>query len=98
MFTGIVQGTAKILDIEQKRDQPRIPFGWLIERGLLEPGQVLVDNRRRHSARVRADGTLSSGEFKGSIHQVGAFLQKSPACNGWQFWYVECQGELSPFD
>ncbi len=88
----------EMLNIEQKRDQPRIPFGWLLERGLLAPGQVLMDNRRRHSARVRADGTLSTGDFKGSIHQVGAFLQKSPACNGWQFWYVECQGELIPID
>jgi len=88
----------EMLNIEQKRDQPRIPFGWLLERGLLAPGQVLMDNRRRHSARVRADGTLSTGDFKGSIHQVGAFLQKSPACNGWQFWYVECQGKLIPID
>ena len=87
-----------ILKIEQKREQPRIPFGWLLERGLLEPGQVLTDSRRRHSARVRADGTLITGDFKGSIHQVGAFVQKAPACNGWQYWYVEKWGKLVPID
>jgi len=87
-----------VLKIESKKDQPRIPFGWLIERGLLQPGQVLTDNRRRHAARVRADGTLTTGEFKGSIHQVGAFVQKAPACNGWQFWFVERKGELVPID
>ena len=87
-----------ILKIEQKREQPRIPFGWLLERGLLEPGQVLTDSRRRHSARVRADGTLTTGEFKGSIHQVGAFVQKAPACNGWQYWYAEKLGKLVPID
>ena len=88
----------ELLNIEQKQDQPRIPFGWLLERGLLEPGQILIDNRRRHSARVRADGTLSTGDFKGSIHQVGAFVQKAPACNGWQFWNVERHGKLIPID
>ncbi|MEK9724770.1 MAG: DNA methyltransferase, partial [Rhodospirillaceae bacterium] len=86
------------LKIESKKDQPRIPFGWLVERGMLQPGQVLTDQRRRHAARVRADGTLTTGEFRGSIHQVGAFVQRAPACNGWQFWYVERKGELVPID
>jgi len=38
---------------------------------------------------VRADGTLISSDFRGSIHQVGAHVQKAPACNGWQFWFTE---------
>ena len=88
----------ELLKIEQKREQPRIPFGWLLERGLLKPGQVLMDNRRRHSARIRADGSLSTGDFQGSIHQVGAFVQKAPACNGWQFWFFERGGKLIPID
>jgi len=87
-----------VLKIESKKEQPRIPFGWLVERGMLEPGQVLTDQRRRHSARIRADGTLMTDGFKGSIHQVGAFVQKAPACNGWQFWCVEKKGELVPID
>ena len=39
-----------------------------------------------------------SAEFKGSIHQVGAYLQKAPACNGWQFWYKEEKGKLIVLD
>jgi modification methylase len=81
-----------------KRTEPRIPFGWLVERGILEPGTVLCDRRHRHTARVRADGTLIAAEFRGSIHQVGAFVQKAPACNGWQFWHAEIKGELVPID
>ncbi|MCP5366126.1 MAG: site-specific DNA-methyltransferase [Hyphomicrobiales bacterium] len=81
-----------------KRSQPRIPFGWLVERGLLRPGTVLCDSGRRHAARVRADGTLIAADFRGSIHQVGAYVQKAPACNGWQFWYFEHRGELIPID
>ena len=49
-------------------------------------------------ARVRADGTLISADFKGSIHQVGAFVQKAPACNGWQFWHAEVKGKLVVID
>ncbi|MBL6957473.1 MAG: site-specific DNA-methyltransferase [Rhodospirillales bacterium] len=81
-----------------KRSQPRIPFGWLVERGILDPGTVLYDHRRRHSARVRADGSLIASDFRGSIHQVGAHVQKAPACNGWQFWCFEKKGELVSID
>ena len=81
-----------------KRSLPRIPFGRLIERGLLKPGTVLCDHRRRHTARVRADGSLACADFRGSIHQVGAHVQKAPACNGWQYWYVEKWGKLVPID
>jgi len=81
-----------------KRKEARIPFGWLVERGLLKPGEVLHDERRRYKARVRADGTLISADVRGSIHQVGAQVQKAPACNGWQFWCMEVKGELVPID
>ena len=85
-----------------KRSEPRIPFGVLIESGLLQPGTVLCDPSGRHHARVRADGTLSSsnalGEHRGSIHQVGAAVQGAPACNGWTFWHVEVEGARRPID
>ncbi len=84
--------------LESKREAPRIPFGSLIERGLLRPGDVLVDARRRFSARVRADGSLISAEHRGSIHAVGAQVQGAPACNGWAFWHVERAGELVLID
>ena len=83
---------------DEKRQQPRIPFGWLVERGLLEPGTVLYGPRRRWSAKVRADGTLISASTKGSIHQVGAQVQGAPACNGWQFWNLDVEGKLVPID
>ena len=88
----------EFLNTPSKKDLPRVPFGRLLESGLLQPGQVLTDQRGRHSARVRADGTLVTDGFRGSIHQVGAFVQKAPACNGWQFWYVKQKNELVPID
>ena len=87
-----------LLITPNKRTQPRIPFGWLVERGLLAPGTVLTDSRRRHSASVSADGTLVTDGFRGSIHKAGAHVQKAPACNGWQFWHTEVKGELVPID
>jgi len=88
----------ELLRAASKRTAPRVPFGTVVERGLLKPGDVLYDNRRRYSAKVRADGTLVTSEFKGSIHQTGAFVQKAPSCNGWQFWHIEKQGKLICID
>jgi modification methylase len=81
-----------------KRQEPRIPFGTLIERGMLKPGTWLTDPSRKHKARVRADGSLLSGDIAGSIHQIGALVQGAPACNGWTFWHVEAKGTLVSID
>ena len=82
----------------EKREEPRIPFGWLVERGFLAPGTVLQSPDRRHSAKVRADGTVITADFKGSIHQAGAHAQGAPACNGWTYWCYEVEGKLLPID
>jgi len=81
-----------------KRAEPRVPFGSLVEQGLILPGTQVYDERRRYSAMVRADGSVSSGPFSGSIHRVGALVQGSEACNGWTFWHFEHEGILRPID
>jgi modification methylase len=86
------------LEMSSPREEPRVPFGSLIERGLVQPGEILFDARRRWTARVRADGTLISANAKGSIHRVGAEVQGAPACNGWAFWFVERDGKPVPID
>ncbi len=88
----------ELLRTQSKRSLPRVPFGQVVERGMLKPGDVLYDPRRRYSAKVRADGTLVTSDFKGSIHQTGAYVQKAPSCNGWQFWHMERKGQLVPID
>lgn len=77
------------LEFSSKKRQPRIPFGAVIERGLLNPGDWLYDAGRKHCAVVRSDGTLKSETLEGSIHQVGAAAQNAPACNGWVYWHFE---------
>jgi len=81
-----------------RRAAPRVPFGQLVERGLLRPGEVLVSMNGRHRAKVRADGTLVGGEVKGSIHQVGAALEGAPSCNGWTYWCFLRDGKQVPID
>ncbi len=81
-----------------KRAEPRVPFGVLVEQGFIRPGEVLTDASGRHAARVRADGTLHTGEAAGSIHKVGALVQGAQACNGWTFWHVRRKGRLVPID
>ncbi len=87
-----------LLDTPSKRALPRIPFGSVVERGLLRPGTVLTDSSGRHTAKVRADGTLISAEHRGSIHQVGAAVQGAPACNGWTFWHMDIKGSRVAID
>ena len=81
-----------------KRAEPRIPFGALVELGLISPGTVLYDSGARHEAKVRADGSIACAGAQGSIHKIGAHVQGAIACNGWTFWHYEAEGSLKPID
>ena len=77
----------------------RVAFGTLVEGGLIAPGTVLTDAKRRWKATVRVDGSLDcEGQPAGSIHKVGAGLQGAPSCNGWTFWHVDTGKELRVID
>lgn len=82
---------------QSKRAEPRVPFGQLVERGMLRPGEMLVSPRGA-LAKVRADGTLIAGDARGSIHQVGAALERAPSCNGWTYWHYKRDGKTVPID
>jgi len=95
---------AEFLLTPSKRSEPRIPFGTILERGLLHPGDSLFDEKQRYRARVKADATLiattrNGEEIRGSIHKVGASVQGLPACNGWTYWCFETTDhKLEPID
>ncbi|MGB0497494.1 MAG: site-specific DNA-methyltransferase [Rubricella sp.] len=101
--------TARIGDVEplddaalevmqSKRAEPRVPFGQVVERGMLTAGDLLTSTDGRHSARIRADGSLIADGVKGSIHQVGAAVQGAPSCNGWTYWCFDHGGTQVPID
>ena len=84
-----------------RRAEPRVPFGALIELGILEPGRRLADGSGRIWAEVRVDGSLAlvgASPRQGSIHRLGAELLGRPSCNGWTYWHYEDGGRLTPID
>jgi modification methylase len=95
----IIPAEGDVIEVtKSKRAEPRIPFGWVVERGLLPVGAVLQGSRKHQTAKVRADGTLLCANASGSIHQMGAHVQGLDACNGWTFWHFEMNGTLVPID
>ena len=81
-----------------KRQEKRIPFGALLENGLMSAGTELSCSKGKHKALVRADGSLKSGDHTGSIHKVGALVQGAEACNGWTFWHTGSGKTRMPID
>jgi modification methylase len=84
--------------LRSKRTEPRVPFGTIVELGMLRPGSPLFDERRSIRAEVKADGSLAVPGSQGSIHRLGAIVQGKAACNGWTFWHYEREGRLQPID
>ncbi|MCL4345289.1 MAG: site-specific DNA-methyltransferase [Candidatus Thermoplasmatota archaeon] len=86
--------------IENPMDMKRkkIPFGSLIENGMVTPGEWLYSEDRKYMAQVLANGTLRFGDQNGSIHRISAAILNRKAWNGWNFWYVERDGKAVSID
>ncbi len=98
-IAAVVPASAADLAVTgSKKSEPRVPFGMVVEAGLLNPGDELWCPKGRRSARVRADGSLVAGELHGSIHKLGAMVDEAAACNGWTFWHLKTDRGLAPID
>jgi modification methylase len=98
-IAAVIPGNHAAIEVSMgKRAEPRVAFGSLVESGLIAPGAVLTDAAARHSAEVRADGTLRAGDHVGSIHKVGALVQGLDACNGWTYWHYDTKAGRQPID
>jgi DNA modification methylase len=78
-----------VIMAKSRKDLPKVPFGELVEQGIIPPGAVLTDKKEKFKATVSIDGSLKIKDISGSIHQVGAKIQGLPSCNGWDFWHVK---------
>jgi modification methylase len=97
-IAAIQPAPASALTLENPRQQKRVPFGALLEAGLLRPGQMLFFVQNGASAEILASGHLRCGELTGSIHQVARALTGAP-CNGWEYWeYVNDAGQRRVID
>jgi hypothetical protein len=75
-----------------KYKEKRIPFGNLLDAGLIKPGQPLYFRGERDMiARVKSNGHLVYNGFEGSIHQVSRMLTGGSPINGWEYWFYEDQ-------
>lgn len=83
-----------------RRAAPRMPFGILLESGLLLPGQVLFfDKQAELRATILADSSLQLDDGRsGSIHAMGALMSGLPSCNGWDHWFYQEGDQLYPID
>ena len=98
-IAGIEVASDQALTITQsKRSAPRVPFGNVLEAGLLNIGAELTDSKGRNKAIVRADGSLEVDGHNGSIHKMGAHVQGIEACNGWTYWHLERGNGREPID
>ena len=82
-----------------KRDAPRMPFGNLVEQGVVPPGHAAARPaaardarwwRRRHASWRATSAARSTRSARR--------CRTRPSCNGWTFWHFERDGALVPLD
>ena len=84
--------------LKNNRSKPRIPFGSLVELGIIKPGTNIFDNKKKITARIMADGSIKHNKAEGSIHKVAATILGAESCNGWTFWHCDINGQTYPID
>ena len=84
--------------IKNNKSKPRIPFGSLVELGILKPGTVLFDPKKKFNAKIMIDGSIKSKEAEGSIHKVAAKIMGTDSYNGWTYWHCNVDGSTVLID
>ena len=84
--------------IENNKSKPRIPFGSLIELGVIKPGTEIYDQKKKVFAKVMVDGSIKHKQNEGSIHKVAAQILGAESCNGWTYWHYQVGNSLKPID
>ena len=84
--------------VENNKSKPRIPFGSLVEMGIIKPGSILFDQKKKFNAKIMADGSLKHKGNEGSIHRVAAKIMGTESYNGWTYWYCNIKGNSVSID
>ena len=56
--------------IENNKSKPRVPFGSLVELGIIKPGTSLFDPKKKVSTEIMVDGSIKYKKSEGSIHKI----------------------------
>ncbi len=95
----VTPAPAAALNLPEPRSKTRIPFGRLVEYGLLQPGQRLFFSKDiTITASILANAHLDCNGVTGSIHGIARSLLKNTPANGWECWLTEKGGILVPID
>ena len=78
--------------IENNKSKLRIPFGSLVELGIIKPGTSLFDPKKKINVKIMADGSIKYKESEGSIHKIAAKIMGTESYNGWTYWHYELNG------
>ena len=84
--------------LENNKSKTRVPFGSLVELGIIKPGTNIFDQRKKINARIMADGSIKHTSGAGSIHKVAAKILGAESCNGWTYWHYNINGSIKPID
>ena len=84
--------------IKNNKSKPRIPFGSLLEMGIIAPGMQIFDPKKKINAKIMADGSIKCNGSEGSIHKVAAKIIGAESCNGWTYWHYNLDGAFVPID
>ena len=84
--------------LKNNRSKPRIPFGSLVELGIIKPGTIIFDNKKKINAKIMVDGSIKHQKTEGSIHKVAASILGAESCNGWTYWHYNLNGIAVPID
>ena len=84
--------------LKNNKSKPRIPFGSLVELGIIKPGMNIFDQKKKINAKIMADGSVKHKSAEGSIHKVAAKILGTESCNGWTYWHYNINGSIKPID
>ena len=84
--------------IKNNKSKPRIPFGSLVELGIVKPGMSVFDYKKKVNAKIMADGSIKYQNSEGSIHKMAAKIIGTESCNGWTYWHYNNNGSMLPID
>ena len=84
--------------LENNKSKPRVPFGSLVELGIIKPGTSIFDQKKKINAKIMVDGSIKHKDSAGSIHKVAAKIMGTESYNGWTYWYCNVGDSIVPID
>jgi len=84
--------------LENSKSKPRVPFGSLVELGIIKPGTNIFDQKKKINAKIMVDGSVKYQHTEGSIHKVAAKIIGAESCNGWTYWHYQSGNSLKPIN